>query len=277
VAVKSAAIHVSSQEILMKLFNIAAFSAVVLAAGMAVADEEPKAKNKYKSEKEQMSYALGFDIGRTFKDRGVELDPELLIKAFKAGYAKKDSEMTREELENAFMSYQKAARAEAQRISEAKAKASKEEGEAFLKKNAKRKGVITDKSGLQYEILKKSKGESPKKDSIVKAHYHGTFIDGGVFDSSLDKRPLIIPVNGVIEGWSIALQKMKVGEKWKLFIPTDLAYGANPDPRSPIPPNAALIFEVELLGIEKDAKPGDDEDAPADGESAPDDLGSDKQ
>ncbi len=265
----------------MKLLHIAAFSAVLLMAGFALAQddkpekEKPKANSKYKTEKEQMSYALGFDIGRTFKERGVELDAELLIKAFKAGYSEADSDMTREELEAAFLAYQKAARAAAEQIAKERAEKNKKEGEDFLAKNKKRKGVVTEKSGLQYEILKKSKGETPKKDSIVKAHYHGTFIDGEVFDSSLGKRPLIIPVNGLIEGMSEALQKMKVGEKWKVFIPTDLAYGANPDPRSPIPPNAALIFELELLGIEKAPATGDEpgEDAPADGESAPEDLG----
>jgi len=256
----------------MKLLQAAALSAVVLMAAVATAqDDKPPAKGKYKTEKERMSYALGFDIGRTFADRGVPLDIDLIIKALKTGYAKDDPDMTVEEIVGAFQSYKAAAQAEAQRVAAelekkniALGKKNKAEGEAFLAKNKKRKGVITDKSGLQYEILKKTKGESPEKGSVVKAHYHGTFIDGKVFDSSLDKQPLIIPVDGVIEGWSIALQKMKVGEKWKLYIPSELAYADRPDPRGPIPPNAALIFEVELIAIEKDE--------PANGESAPESV-----
>jgi FKBP-type peptidyl-prolyl cis-trans isomerase FklB len=124
-------------------------------------------------------------------------------------------------------------------------------GEAFLAENAKKEGVKTTASGLQYKVIKSGTGESPKPTDTVKVHYHGTLIDGTVFDSSVQRgEPISFPVTGVIPGWVEALQLMKVGDKWQLFIPAKLAYGA----RSPSPligPNSTLIFEVELLGIEK--------------------------
>lgn len=124
-------------------------------------------------------------------------------------------------------------------------------GEAFLADNAKKDGVKTTASGLQYLVLKSGTGETPKATDKVKVHYHGTLIDGTVFDSSVQRgEPITFPVTGVIPGWVEALQMMKVGDKWKLFIPAKLAYGEQ-SPTPAIPPNSVLIFEVELLGIEK--------------------------
>src|SRR5712671_3477227 len=123
-------------------------------------------------------------------------------------------------------------------------------GAAFLAENAKKEGVKTTATGLQYKIIKSGTGESPKPADTVKVHYHGTLIDGTVFDSSVQRgEPISFPVTGVIPGWVEALQLMKVGDKWKLFIPAGLAYGAN-SPSPQIPPNSVLIFEVELLGIQ---------------------------
>jgi FKBP-type peptidyl-prolyl cis-trans isomerase FklB len=124
-------------------------------------------------------------------------------------------------------------------------------GEAFLAANAKKDGVITTASGLQYKVMKSGTGDSPKLADKVKVHYHGTLIDGTVFDSSVQRgEPITFPVGGVIPGWVEALQLMKVGDKWQLFIPAKLAYG-DQSPSPAIPPNSVLIFEVELLGIEK--------------------------
>jgi len=117
--------------------------------------------------------------------------------------------------------------------------------------NAKKDGVITTASGLEYKIMKSGTGESPKLDDKVKVHYHGTLIDGTVFDSSVQRgEPIVFPVGAVIPGWVEALQLMKVGDKWQLFIPAKLAYGEQ-SPSPAIPANSVLIFEVELLGIEK--------------------------
>ena len=124
-------------------------------------------------------------------------------------------------------------------------------GTAFLTANAGKEGVITTASGLQYKVIKSGTGESPKLTDTVKVHYQGTLIDGTIFDSSIQRgQPISFPVNRVIPGWTEALQLMKVGDKWQLFIPAKLAYG-DQSPSPAIPPNSVLIFEVELLGIEK--------------------------
>jgi len=124
-------------------------------------------------------------------------------------------------------------------------------GATFLAENAKKEGVITTASGLQYKIIKSGTGESPRLTDTVKVNYQGTLIDGTVFDSSMQHGgPATFPVNGVVPGWTEALQLMKVGDKWQLFIPANLAYG-DQSPTAAIPPNSVLIFEVELLGIEK--------------------------
>ena len=124
-------------------------------------------------------------------------------------------------------------------------------GEAFLAENAKKDGVKTTASGLQYKVIKSGAGESPKLSDTVKVHYQGTLIDGTIFDSSIQRgQPISFPVGRVIPGWVEALQLMKVGDKWQLFIPANLAYGEQ-SPTPAIPPNSVLIFEVELLGIEK--------------------------
>ena len=124
-------------------------------------------------------------------------------------------------------------------------------GTAFLTANARKEGVITTASGLQYKIIKSGTGESPKLTDTVKVHYQGTLIDGKIFDSSIQRgQPISFLVNRVIPGWVEALQLMKVGDKWQLFIPANLAYGDR-SPSQAIPPNSVLIFEVELLAIEK--------------------------
>ena len=124
-------------------------------------------------------------------------------------------------------------------------------GAVFLAENAKKEGVTTTSSGLQYKVLQSGTGESPKLTDTVKVHYQGTLIDGTVFDSSIQRgQPVSFPVNRVIPGWIEALQLMKVGDKWQLFVPAELAYGDR-SPGPTIPPKSVLIFEVDLLGIEK--------------------------
>ena len=126
----------------------------------------------------------------------------------------------------------------------------KKDGEAYLAANKAKPGVVTLPDGLQYKVIKEGTGPVPKATDTVTTHYRGTLIDGTVFDSSYDrKKPESFPVNGVIRGWTEALQKMKVGSKWQLTIPSELAYGQNPPQGSPITPGAVLLFEIELLGI----------------------------
>jgi FKBP-type peptidyl-prolyl cis-trans isomerase FklB len=134
---------------------------------------------------------------------------------------------------------------------QAQAKQNKQEGEAFLAENKKKKGVTTLPSGLQYQVIRSGKGASPKASDTVVTHYHGTLINGKVFDSSVDRgQPATFPVARVIKGWTEALQKMKVGDKWKIYVPSQLAYGAAGAPPK-IGPDSALIFDIELLEIKK--------------------------
>jgi FKBP-type peptidyl-prolyl cis-trans isomerase FklB len=130
-----------------------------------------------------------------------------------------------------------------------KADAAKAKGKEFLEKNGKREGVTTTASGLQYEVMKMGSGEKPKETDEVSVHYHGTLTDGKVFDSSVDRgEPATFPLNGVISGWTEALQLMPVGSKFKIFLPSDLAYGAQ-GAGEMIGPHETLVFEVELLKI----------------------------
>ena len=127
-----------------------------------------------------------------------------------------------------------------------------QEGLAFLEKNKKNKGINVTESGLQYEVIKNANGPKPTAEDQVKVHYHGTLIDGTVFDSSVDRgEPIDFPLNGVIKGWTEGLQLMSVGSKFKFYIPSEIAYGENPRPGGPIGPNMVLIFDVELIEILK--------------------------
>jgi FKBP-type peptidyl-prolyl cis-trans isomerase len=136
--------------------------------------------------------------------------------------------------------------------SELEAEPPTDAGKAFLAETAKKPGVQKTASGLLYEIVKAGDGPKPKATDMVKVHYKGTLIDGKEFDSSYKRnQPAVFPVNRVITGWHEALQLMPVGSTWKLYIPSELAYGATPPPGAQIPPNAVLLFDVELLSIEK--------------------------
>lgn len=205
-----------------------------------------------KTTKQQISYALGLDIGRDFARAGIDVEPELLARGIADVLLKRDPLLNDEQLQAAMKALNdqmQAARAKQVEAMKAVADQNKKAGEAFLAANAKKDGIKTTDSGLQYQVLKSGKGPSPKESDTVVAHYHGTLLDGKVFDSSEQRgEPLEIPVGGVIEGWVEALQMMKVGDRWRLFIPSDLAYGPQGSPPV-IGPNAALIFEVELLEI----------------------------
>lgn len=191
-----------------------------------------------------VSYGLGQDIGNTLKTQGLDsLNLNVLKHAIED--ALKDTTLLAKETANMSISNY------LQQIKAEKMQKNKEAGEKFLAENKTKPGVVALPSGLQYQILKEGDGPKPTAADKVKTHYHGTLIDGTVFDSSVERgQPISFPVGGVIKGWTEALQLMPVGSKWRLFIPSDLAYGerqAGPK----IGPNSALIFDVELLGIEK--------------------------
>lgn len=206
-------------------------------------------KPDLKSDKGQASYAIGQQIGKNLKAQNIEIDPTTLAASL-ADAAKGESKMKDDEIQKAMMKLQEMAMKKQQEEGEANKKKSAD----FLEKNKTAEGVKVTASGLQYSVMKEGDGPMPKKEDNVKCHYTGTLIDGTKFDSSVDRgQPAEFPVSGVIPGWTEALQMMKVGSKYKLFIPPELAYG--PAGRPGIPPNSALIFEVELLEIVKAAPP----------------------
>jgi FKBP-type peptidyl-prolyl cis-trans isomerase len=203
-------------------------------------------KPDLKSDKGQASYAIGQQIGQNLKAQNIDFDATTLVASMKEAAEGKPSQMTKEEIQKAMMKLQESAMKKQQEEGEVNKKKSAD----FLEKNKTAEGVKSTASGLQYTVIKEGDGAIPKKEDNVKCHYTGTLIDGTKFDSSVDRgQPAEFPVGGVIPGWTEALQMMKVGSKYKLFIPADLAYG--PSGRPGIPANSALIFEVELLEIVK--------------------------
>jgi len=198
-----------------------------------------------------VSYIIGRDLARNFAQQGLELDVDTLAEALKEGLQGLPSRLTQEQMQAAMQQLQEQTgdpeddtNQEPNDMSNNKA-----EGEAFLAQNAQKTGVTTLPSGLQYEVLTEGSGPKPSLKSSVTTHYHGTLINGTVFDSSYQRgQPATFPVNGVIAGWTEALQLMGEGAKYRLYIPSDLAYGKRGAGRD-IPGDTALIFDVELLKV----------------------------
>ena len=195
------------------------------------------------TEMEKVSYSLGVNVAKSVKNQGLtNIDSEAIAQAFTDVFEGNELKISEQESNLILQDYFGKLAKEAQ-------SANVEAGQKFLAENAKRDGVTTTATGLQYEVLAQGSGDSPKETDQVTVHYHGTLIDGTVFDSSVERgQPATFPVNGVIPGWVEALQLMKPGAKYKLFIPSNLAYGERGAGGS-IGPNATLIFEVELISI----------------------------
>ncbi len=199
--------------------------------------------------KERESYSLGYQFGKNLKFQGVDIDLDVYNSGVRDAVDGKAPRMTPEEIRSTITGLQ-------QRLNAARQEALKQEGEknlaqgrAFLADNGKKDGVKTLASGLQYTVLADGSGKSPQKTDTVTVHYRGTLIDGSEFDSSITRdQPATFKVDGVIAGWTEALQLMKPGAKWRLFIPPGLAYGERGSPPR-IPPNSTLIFEVELISV----------------------------
>jgi FKBP-type peptidyl-prolyl cis-trans isomerase FklB len=198
-----------------------------------------------KTDDERGAYAVGLGIGRTLKAQQLsDLDLTFLAQGIKDALSDVKPALSDKEIQETIQTVQKNAIARVAARNSA-------EGEKFLAANGKKAGVKTTKSGLQYKVLKEGTGPSPKATDVVRTHYHGTFINGEVFDSTNEsKEPAEFEVNGVIPAWTEALQLMKVGSKWQLFVPFKLAYGERG--YRGIPPAATLVFEVELLDIVRD-------------------------
>ena len=204
------------------------------------------------SHQAQVSYIIGRDLARNFAQQGLELDIDTLASALKEGLQGLPSRLTQEEMQAAMQQLQEqmgGAEDDQQDQNSNAMNNNKTEGEAFLAQNASKSGVTTLPSGLQYEVLTEGAGKKPSLGSSVTTHYHGTLINGTVFDSSYQRgQPATFPVNGVIAGWTEALQLMPEGSKYRLYIPSDLAYGKRGAGRD-IPGDTALIFDVELIKV----------------------------
>ncbi|MEO5647104.1 MAG: FKBP-type peptidyl-prolyl cis-trans isomerase [Chitinophagaceae bacterium] len=198
---------------------------------------------------DSFSYAVGLQSAKYYKSQGVsEINSAMLKKAAEDVFQNKTLVMTEEQCNSTIQH-------KLQSFMANKNKAEKDRGTAFLAANKKKQGIIELPNGMQYEILKAGNGEKPSAQDTVKAHYAGTLIDGTEFDNSYKRgEPLQIPVGGVIQGWVQALQMMPVGSKWKLYIPSDLAYGDRGAGNGAIPGGATLIFEIELLELLKAKK-----------------------
>jgi len=202
---------------------------------------------------DQLSYSFGYSIGNNLKKQDIEINPENLIKGLQDAFSATTKPLlSQQQMDEVMKAFQK--ERFRQQIEERKASASQnlKEGEAFLAENAKKPGVTVLASGLQYKVITPGTGKMPKADDKVTTNYQGRLINGTEFDSSYKRgKPATFPVNGVIAGWREALQLMKEGAKWQLFIPAKLAYGERGTPGGNIGPNATLIFEIELLSIVK--------------------------
>ncbi|MDH1659003.1 FKBP-type peptidyl-prolyl cis-trans isomerase [Pseudomonas mosselii] len=197
------------------------------------------------TDESRVSYGIGRQLGGQLRDNpppGVNLNA--IVAGLTDAFNGADSRVSEQDLSAAFKVIREVMQAEAAAKAEAAAAAGKE----FLAENAKREGIVTLASGLQYEVLTAGEGAKPSREDNVRTHYHGTLIDGTVFDSSYDRgQPAEFPVGGVIAGWTEALQLMSAGSKWRLYVPSELAYGAQGV--GSIPPHSTLVFDVELLDV----------------------------
>ena len=218
------------------------FSILVFSQGK----KSTKPVSGFKNLRDSTSYALGVNIGQNLKAQNLDgIDPLILYKGLSDVLLKKTLQLSEADASRCVNTY-------VQSINKFKAGAVKLAGQKFLTENAKKPGIISMPGGWQYLVLKTGEGaERPTAADRVKCHYHGMLIDGTVFDSSVDRgEPMTFGLNQVIRGWTISVPMMTVGSKWRIFLPSDLAYGDNAAGEK-IPGGSALIFEIELLGIEK--------------------------
>ncbi len=220
--------------------------AIFLGSGLIAAE-----KNPLKDERDRISYSIGLSIGSNFKQQSIDIMIEPFTDGVRDALLNRKPKLTDQEIKTTMEAFQNQMRAKMQEKKDLQAGQNLTEGETFLKQNGAKEGIITTASGLQYKILKKGTGPKPKLTDTVATHYTGKLLNGQVFDSSYKRNaPATFPVNGVIKGWTEALQLMETGSKWQLFIPANLAYG-NRGAGNVIGPNATLVFEIELLEIKK--------------------------
>jgi FKBP-type peptidyl-prolyl cis-trans isomerase FkpA len=223
----------------------------------------PPAAGKPESLQDRASYIIGFNLGRSLTTNDVKVNADLIIKGLRDALGSAPSVLTEAEMNETMQTFQQQIQQQQTEKRNAQAAKNKTEGEAFLAKNKERKEVKTTASGLQYEVLTEGTGPSPKPTDTVTVNYKGTLMDGTVFDSSYSRnQPATFVLNQVIPGWTEGVQLMKVGSKYKLYIPAALGYGDR-GAGGVIGPNAPLIFEVELLSIGQPEPPKPAEQKPA--------------
>ena len=206
-----------------------------------------------KTEKDKLSYAIGMNIGNNLERQSLELNPEIISKGIQDSLTDSKTLMTEQEYSDTMTAFEREMKLKQVAKLKELTEKNKQEGEAFLAENKKKDAVITLPSGLQYKVIKKGAGKTPKATDTVTVNYRGTLINGTEFDSSyLRGQPASFKVNGVIRGWTEALQLMKEGAEWQLYIPSELAYGERGVGRD-IGPYSTLIFEVELISINDQA------------------------
>lgn len=225
----------------MKTFSLIALFSLAVAAPMFADDT-----NLLSDEKSRVSYAIGMLTGHSWQQQGVDFDVDVYARGIKDGESGGATLLTPQQAQETLAAFKQEFSAKQQQKKMELAIKNKADGEAFLATNKNSPGVVTLPDGLQYQVITSGTGATPTAADTVTVNYRGTLLDGTEFDSSYKRgQPAQFPVGAVIHGWTEALQKMNVGSKWKLFIPAELAYGENGRPG--IPPNAVLIFDVELL------------------------------
>ncbi|HSH39538.1 MAG TPA: FKBP-type peptidyl-prolyl cis-trans isomerase [Chthoniobacterales bacterium] len=232
-------------------------SVIVIASLFVVSTAFSQDKAQLKDDRDKVSYSIGLDIGTTFKKQNMDINADALMSGMKDAVSGAKPQMTDEEMKATMTAYSKTMMEKQSAIAKEAGAKNAAAGEKFLAENKGKEGVKTTASGLQYKVVKEGNGPTPKEADTVETHYRGTLLDGTEFDSSYARNePATFPVNRVIKGWTEALQMMKVGSKYQLFIPANLAYGERGAGQE-IGPNSTLVFDVELLGI----KPGADQGA----------------
>lgn len=218
---------------------------ISLLAGTANAEEKKALQNT----REKQSYSIGADIGKKLKAQAIDIDADALAQGLKDAVSGGSLLMTDQEMNETLSAFQKELMEKQTERNKQIGEKNKKEGETFLAANKTKEGIKTLSSGLQYKVIKEGTGKTPKAEDTVVTHYRGTLTDGTEFDSSYKRgQPATFPVKGVIPGWTEALQLMKEGSKWELYIPSNLAYGER-GAGNVIGPNAALIFEIELISV----------------------------
>jgi len=228
----------------MKLILMGAIS-MALASGISLAGD----KVEPKTESDKVSYSVGYRLGGDFKRQQVDINADMLVQGIEDAASGGEALMTEEQMRTVMMNLANRVKAEQMEKQKQEGAENIKAGEAFLAENAGKEGVKTTDSGLQYKVITAGEGKTPQKSDKVTVHYRGTLIDGSEFDSSYSRnKPATFGVGQVIPGWTEALQLMKEGDKWEIYLPSKLGYGER-GAGAKIPPNSTLIFEVELISV----------------------------